>query len=102
MDAARVATRLGAAEVHVIYRRTRDDMPAEDEEIRDAHEEGVLIPPAHGAERGPAHRWKRVGHPLLSHGLSEFDRSGRRRPVEIRDSDFVIDVDIVIPAVGQA
>jgi NADH-quinone oxidoreductase subunit F len=101
MDAARVATRLGASEVHVIYRRTRDDMPAEDEEIRDAQEEGVnlhLLTMPKEVLHTDGHVW---GIRCSRMVLSEFDRSGRRRPVEIKDSDFVIDVDIVIPAVGQ-
>jgi NADH-quinone oxidoreductase subunit F len=102
MDAARVARRLGAAEVHVIYRRTRDDMPAEDEEIRDAQEEGVhlhLLTMPKEVLHTDGHVW---GIRCSRMVLSEFDRSGRRRPVEIKDSDFVIDVDMVIPAVGQS
>ncbi|HEX9015548.1 MAG TPA: FAD-dependent oxidoreductase, partial [Chloroflexota bacterium] len=102
MDAARVATRLGAAEVHVIYRRTRDEMPADEEEIRDAGEEGVQF---HflTAPREILHSDGRVwGVRCTRMVLSEFDTTGRRRPVELRDSDFVIDVDVVIPAIGQA
>jgi len=101
MDAARVAVRLGASEVHVIYRRTRDSMPAEDEEIRDAEAEGVnfhLLT----APKEVLHTDGRVwGIRCSRMVLSEFDSSGRRRPVEIQGSDYVIDVDVVIPAVGQ-
>ncbi|MGI5835275.1 MAG: FAD-dependent oxidoreductase [Chloroflexota bacterium] len=102
MDAARIATRLGASEVHVIYRRTRDDMPADDEEIMDANEEGVkfhFLTAPKEILRTDGHAW---GVRCTRMVLSEFDRSGRRRPVELKDSDFVIDVDMVIPAIGQA
>ena len=101
MDAARVSTRLGASEVHVIYRRTREDMPAEDEEIRDAFAEGVqfhFLTAPKEVLRSDNRCW---GIRCSRMVLSEFDHSGRRRPVELRDSDFVIDVDVVIPAVGQ-
>jgi NADH-quinone oxidoreductase subunit F len=102
MDAARVAMRMGASEVHIVYRRTREDMPAEDEEIRDAHEEGVnfhLLTMPKEVLHTDGHVW---GIRCSRMVLSEFDHSGRRRPVEIKDSDFVIDVDVVIPAVGQS
>ncbi|MHB0871583.1 MAG: FAD-dependent oxidoreductase, partial [Chloroflexota bacterium] len=102
MDAARVALRLGAQAVHVVYRRTRDEMPAQDEEIEDALKEGVrlhfLVAPkevVNGTGRVTGLRCARMV-------LSDFDRSGRRRPVELKDSDFVLDVDVVIPAIGQA
>ncbi|MCL4533748.1 MAG: FAD-dependent oxidoreductase [Bacteroidetes bacterium] len=102
MDAARVALRLGASEVHVVYRRTREEMPAQDEEIQDALAEGIqfhfLVAPTevlNGTGRVQGLRCSRMV-------LSDFDRSGRRRPVELKDSDFLLDVDVVIPAVGQA
>ena len=102
MDAARVATRLGASEVHVIYRRTRDDMPADDEEIRDATEEGVnfhFLTAPKEILKSDGQVW---GVRCTRMILSDFDNSGRRRPVELKDSDYVIDVDVVIPAIGQA
>jgi len=102
MDAARVASRLGASEVHVIYRRTRDDMPADDEEILDANEEGVkfhFLTAPKEILRTDGVAW---GVRCTRMVLSEFDRSGRRRPVELRDSDFVIDAEMVVPAIGQA
>jgi NADH-quinone oxidoreductase subunit F len=102
MDACRVASRLGASEVHVVYRRTRDDMPADDEEIRDAHEEGVhfhfLTAPKEILE-SDGQVW---GIRCTRMVLSDFDNTGRRRPVELKESDYVIDVDVVIPAIGQA
>ncbi|MCL4534812.1 MAG: FAD-dependent oxidoreductase, partial [Bacteroidetes bacterium] len=102
MDAARVATRLGASEVHVIYRRTRDDMPADDEEIRDATEEGVnfhFLTAPKEILKSDGQVW---GVRCTRMILSDFDNTGRRRPVELKDSDYVIDVDVVIPAIGQA
>lgn len=89
MDAARVALRLGASEVHVVYRRTREEMPAQDEEIQDALAEGIqfhfLVAPTevlNGTGRVQGLRCSRMV-------LSDFDRSGRRRPVELKDSDFL-------------
>jgi NADH-quinone oxidoreductase subunit F len=102
MDAARVATRLGASEVHVVYRRTRDGMPADDEEIRDAHEEGVnfhFLTAPKEILRSDGQVW---GIRCTRMILSDFDNTGRRRPVELKESDYVIDVDVVIPAIGQA
>jgi len=102
MDAARVAMRLGAGEVHVIYRRTREDMPAEDEEIREAIEEGVQFHVLHAPKEILVSDGRVWGIRCARMVLSEFDHSGRRRPIEIAGSDFVIEVDVVIPAVGQS
>jgi len=102
MDAARVSMRLGASEVHVIYRRTREDMPAEDEEIHDAQEEGVQFHLLQAPKEILVSDGRVWGIRCIRMVLSEFDHTGRRRPVEIKDSDFVVDVDVVIPAVGQA
>jgi glutamate synthase (NADPH/NADH) small chain len=100
MDAARTALRLGADEVFLVYRRTEDEMPARKEEVHHAKEEGVefkmLCSPAEilgkdGFVTGiVANRME----------LSEPDESGRRAPVCVLDSDFVIDCDTVIVAVG--
>ncbi|MBN1660164.1 MAG: FAD-dependent oxidoreductase, partial [Anaerolineae bacterium] len=101
IDAARTAWRLGAAEVHVIYRRRREDMPAYAEEIQAAEHEGVqfhyLTNPTRVLGDGRVQ-----GVECLAHGLGEFDSSARRRPVPIAGSEFVIDLDILIPAIGQS
>ena len=101
VDAARTALRLGAGSVSVLYRRTRDEMPAYAEEIQEAEKEGVrfltLVAPAEivvdgGCVTGvKCHRMK----------LGEFDRSGRRRPVASDEEPFVVEADQVIAAIGQ-
>ncbi|MBN1961458.1 MAG: NADPH-dependent glutamate synthase [Deltaproteobacteria bacterium] len=102
MDAARNALRLGAKEVHLVYRRSRDEMPARIEEIHHAEEEGVhfqfLTTPVRylGNEKG---RLRALT--CLSMQLGEPDASGRRRPVPIENSEFIIDVDTAIVAIGN-
>jgi NADH-quinone oxidoreductase subunit F len=100
IDAARTAWRLGASEVHVIYRRQRQDMPAHAEEIEAAVHEGVqfhyLVNPLRLL--GDAHL---TGVVLQRQRLSEFDNSGRRRPVPIDDDEMTLDIDVLIPAIGQ-
>ncbi|MFH1007067.1 MAG: NADPH-dependent glutamate synthase [Candidatus Latescibacterota bacterium] len=101
MDSARTARRLGA-EVHLVYRRSRREMPARDEEIHHAEEEGIrlqlLTNPLRylGDERG----WV-TGAQCLQMALGEPDASGRRRPVAIPGSEFVIEADTVIVAIGN-
>jgi NADH-quinone oxidoreductase subunit F len=101
IDAVRTAWRLGASQVHVIYRRRREDMPAYQEEIEAAEHEGVIFHYLTNPTRvlGDGHV---TGVECLKHTLGEFDRSGRRRPVPIADSEFVIELDLLIPAIGQS
>jgi len=101
IDAVRTAWRLGASEAHVIYRRRREEMPAYEEEIHAAEEEGVILHYLTNPTRvlGDGHV---TGVECLKHTLGEFDRSGRRRPVPIADSEFVIELDVLIPAIGQS
>ncbi len=107
MDAARSALRLGAASVRVVYRRTREQMPAIDEEIDEALEEGVLIDfLTQPIALGPV---SQADGDSASHGLlcrrtelGEPDGSGRGRPVEVTDSDFEIECTRVILALGQS
>jgi 2-oxoacid:acceptor oxidoreductase gamma subunit (pyruvate/2-ketoisovalerate family) len=106
MDAARSALRLGAASVRVVYRRTRDEMPAIPEEIDEALEEGVdidfLIQPV-ALNEDPTNGIRR--HYRLTcrrMELGEPDESGRRAPVEIADSDFELACNRVILALGQS
>ncbi len=102
MDAARCALRLGADEVHLVYRRTEAEMPARVEEVAHAKEEGIqfhlLQNPTRilSDERG----WV-SGMELLHYELGEPDDSGRRRPVAIEGSEFEMDVDTVIVAIGN-
>ncbi|HEC34464.1 MAG TPA: NADH-quinone oxidoreductase subunit NuoF [Chloroflexi bacterium] len=100
IDAVRSAWRLGAAEVHLVYRRSRADMPARDEEVEAAEKEGIqfhfLTNPSRVIGNG-----KVTGVELLRQELGAFDVSGRRRPVPIPGSEFTLDVDVLIPAIGQ-
>jgi len=102
MDAARTAVRLGAEEVHLIYRRTEVEMPARVEEVHHAKEEGVIFHLLQNAKRILGDK---DGHvqaiECLRYELGEPDDSGRRRPVEIKGSEFLIDVDTVIVAIGN-
>ena len=105
IDAARTALRLGASKVHVIYRRTREEMPAWKEEIHAALQEGIqfhfLTDPV--GVLGPDHV---TGVECHLQKLGAFDASGRRRPVPIEETEyegaeFVLDADVFIPAIGQ-
>jgi len=101
MDAARTCVRLGCREVHVSYRRTRNEMPAHPEEIEQALEEGVLIhfltvPIKIGGEPGGVQYLE-----CLQAELCRPDASGRRRPIPIPDSNYRIAVGAVITAIGQ-
>lgn len=101
MDACRTAVRLGAKEVYCVYRRTRNEMPAEDIEITEAEEEGVQFkfltnPISFNGENGKV---KSVTLQLME--LGEPDASGRRRPVAIEGKTEELDVDSVIVAIGQ-
>jgi glutamate synthase (NADPH) small chain len=101
MDCARTALRMGAREVTIVYRRTRAEMPAREEEILHAEQEGLrfeyLTSPI--AYEGDEQGWVREMR-CVRMKLGEPDASGRRRPVPILKSDFLIDVDMVVVAVG--
>lgn len=101
MDACRTSVRLGAKEVTCVYRRSRNEMPANPHEVHQADEEGVKFelltaPVGFEGENG-----KVSGIKCVKMQLGEPDASGRRRPEPIAGSDFVIPVDLVILAVGQ-
>ena len=102
MDGARVSKRMGADNVYLVYRRSRAEMPARAEEAHHAEEEGIdfrlLTAPVRviGDENG----WVK-GIECVKMELGEPDASGRRRPVEIKGSEHIIDVDAVIVAIGQ-
>ena len=102
MDAARCALRLGAEEVHLIYRRTEAEMPARVEEIAHAKEEGIQFHLLQNPTRILADERGWVsGMELLQYELGEPDDSGRRRPVPVKGSECEMDVDTVIVAIGN-
>jgi glutamate synthase (NADPH/NADH) small chain len=103
MDSVRTALRLGADNAYIVYRRSRTEMPARKDEIHHAEQEGVkfdfLTAPIkfHGTEDG----WVK-GMECIRMKLGEPDDSGRRRPVPIEGSNYVMDVDTVIVAIGNS
>ena len=101
MDAARSAIRTGADKVYIVYRRTEQEMPAHAGEIKEAKDEGIeflfLTNPV--AVKAGADG-KVAGMECIKMELGEPDESGRRRPVEVKGSNFVLDVDYVIMAIG--
>jgi glutamate synthase (NADPH/NADH) small chain len=103
MDSARCSLRLGAEEVSIVYRRSRTEMPAREEEIENALEEGVkfhlLTAPVRfiGDENGFVKAME-----CIRMELGEPDESGRRRPVPIEGSEFIMDIDTVVVAIGQS
>ena len=102
MDAARTAIRLGAEEVHLIYRRTEKEMPARVEEVGHAKEEGVIFHMLENAKRLVGNEYGCVTHmECLRYELGEPDSSGRRKPLEIKGSEFMREFDTVIVAIGN-
>lgn len=103
MDAARCAKRLGVEEVTIVYRRSMEELPARKEEVEHAMEEGIIFKLLTNPVRvlGDENGWV-CGMECISMELGEPDASGRRRPVEIKGSNFVIDVDCMIMAIGTS
>ncbi len=101
MDACRTAVRLGAKEVYVIYRRTEAEMPAEEIEIKESKEEGVIYKFLTNPTEIHAENGKVVGMTLQLMELGEPDASGRRRPVAIEGKTEYLPLDSVIMAIGQ-
>jgi len=102
MDCARTSLRMGAKKSYIIYRRTEKEMPARNEEIHHAKEEGVIFKlltnPVEfiGDEKGKLKAVK-----CIEMKLGEPDESGRRRPIPIKDSEFTIEIDTALVAIGQ-
>jgi heterodisulfide reductase subunit A-like polyferredoxin len=101
LDGARTALRLGADEVHIIYRRSRTEMLAEPEEVEEAEKEGIkihfLVAPIRIAEENG----KAAGIECIRTRLTAADTTGRRKPIPIEDSEFFIEAAHIIPAIGQ-
>lgn len=103
MDAARCAKRLGAEEVSIIYRRSRDEMPARAEEVEHAGEEGIIFRMLTNPVEiiGDEHK-NAVALKCVKMELGEPDEKGRRRPVPVEGSEFVLEADCVIMAIGTS
>ncbi len=102
MDCARTALRLGAEEVHIVYRRSMEELPARIEEVHHAEEEGVIFDILTNPTEiiGNDDNWV-TGMTCLKYELGEPDESGRRKPVAIEGSDFHMPIDTVVVAIGQ-
>ena len=103
MDAARCAKRLGAEEVYIIYRRSMNELPARREEVEHAEEEGIIFRTLNNPVEiiGDENNFVK-GIKCVKMELGEPDESGRRRPVVIEGSDYVLDVDAVIMSIGTS
>ncbi|QSX07019.1 NADPH-dependent glutamate synthase [Sedimentibacter sp. zth1] len=102
MDAARTAKRLGA-EVHIVYRRSEKELPARAEEVHHAKEEGIILDILTNPKEilSNENGWV-SGLRCVKMELGEADASGRRKPIEIKDSEFILEVDTVIMALGTS
>ncbi len=100
IDAARTALRLGS-EVNIVYRRTRQEMPANEEEIKDAEEEGIKIHYLAAPVNIIGKNGKVTGLECTKMKLGEPDESGRARPIPIKNSEYIIEADVIIPAISQ-
>ena len=101
IDCVRSSLRLNKEDVHLLYRRTHDEMPADEVEIQEAEEEGVTFHFLTAPVRIVAENGKVVGVQCIRMELGEPDESGRPRPVAMEGSEFVFECDIVVPAIGQ-
>lgn len=102
MDAARTAKRLDAEHVYIVYRRGEDEMPARKEEIGHAKEEGIELRLLNNpvSIKGDEKGWVN-GLECVKMELGEADASGRRSPVAVKGSEYILDVDMVVMAIGQ-
>ncbi|MDY6842820.1 MAG: NAD(P)-binding protein [Thermodesulfobacteriota bacterium] len=102
IDSVRTALREGSKEAFIVYRRSREEMPASETEIKEAEEEGVNINYLAAPVRIIGKDGKVSGLECVRMKLGEPDESGRRRPIPIEGSEFTLSVDAVIPAIGQS
>ncbi len=101
MDCVRSALRMGVKEVHLVYRRSRDEMPADPDEIEAAEKEGVIFHMLVNPVRVIAEKGKIKAVELVEMALGEPDSSGRRGVTPIEGSQFILETDHLIPAIGQ-
>ena len=101
MDCARSSLRLGVENVHLVYRRSKEEMPADVEEIHDAMDEGIEFHFLSHPVRLLIENDRVTGVECVRMVLGEPDASGRRRPVPVQGSEFTIPCDMIIPAIGQ-
>ncbi len=101
MDSVRTAFRTGSAKPFVVYRRTFEEMPANREEIEECREEGIEIMTLTGPLRILGENGKVTGIECIRMELGKPDASGRRRPLPVQGSEFIIEADTVISAIGQ-
>jgi indolepyruvate ferredoxin oxidoreductase alpha subunit len=101
VDCARTCVRLGFKDINIVYRRSKVEMPAISEEVDEAEREGVKIQFLAGPNRIIAKEGKVAGIECIRMELGEPDESGRRRPVPVAGSEFVIETDLVIAAIGE-
>jgi formate dehydrogenase major subunit len=103
MDAARSSLRLGAKEVFILYRRSREEMPVDPRELEQVEEEGIKIHYLTQPIRVLSRDGIRVsGVRCIRNRLGDFEKDGRRRPIPIEGTEFEIDIDLLIPAVSQS
>ncbi len=103
MDSARTAKRLGAENVYIIYRRSKAELPARAEEVHHAEEEGIIFKLLSNPTRFLGNEKGRLsGVECLQMKLGEPDKSGRPRPVPVEGSEFVVDIDLAIIAIGNS
>ncbi len=101
IDSARISLRIGASEVSIVYRRSREEMPAIETEIEDAEHEGIALKILSSPVKILEENGKVTGLQCIKMELGEPDESGRRRPVPIPGSEFDIEVDSIVVAIGQ-
>ena len=102
IDAARTLKRAGAEEVNIIYRRSRKEMPANETEIEEAENEGIKLHLLSNPVRLIGESGKVTHMECIRMKLGEPDASGRRRPIPVEGSQFTMEIDMVIPAIGQS
>jgi formate dehydrogenase (NADP+) beta subunit len=101
MDCCRTPIRLGAKEVTIVYRRTKKELPADPHEVHDSEIEGVKYLFLSAPQRIVAENGQVTGLECLRMELGEPDASGRRRPVAVKGSEFIVPADIILQAIGQ-